>query len=306
MALADLMKSFKTPQERGIFNDLDQYILSKKSTKDLGRPYEDRAVGVHHPSALSSIDCIRRHVYSWLDTKITNSQKNVVSDAIFGAGHDFGYRMQAYFWDMGILLGEWMCIECKHTWLDMQNPSPRKCPKCGAKLEILFNLHYLEVPVFNTKRNILGRSDGALLRDWGIQLLELKTIKNRDTKTRDGVICFDDLIAPKLEHQYQLNLYMGMAHDLYGSCDTGIALYGAKNTNRRKEFTLNLIPERLNEMYLRAELVDKALEMGILPDRCCSEKRECYSKFCPWYDFCWTEHTFADADRRVKNDGKDN
>jgi hypothetical protein len=204
MALGTLIKAFRTPQDKGITNELDKYILGKKSSKDLGRPYEERAIGVHHPSALSSVACIRELVYSWINAPISNQQHSVVSDAIFGAGHDFGYRMQSYFWDMGILLGEWHCIECKHTWLDMQNPSPRKCPNCGANLELLYNLHYLEVPLFDKEHNIMGRADGALVRDWGFQLIELKTIKNRDVRTREGMVTFDDLVAPYLSHQYQL------------------------------------------------------------------------------------------------------
>lgn len=299
MAITDLLKTFKTKQGNSVLDDLERYIMRKGPGLDLGYSYEERAKGVFHPSTLSSVACLRALVYSMLNTPASNPQHNINGEFIFGAGHDFGRRLQGYFWDMGVLLGKWRCVSCNYEWLDMEKPSPRICPSCGIALEIWYNLHYLEVPLYNKEYNIVGKADAAILRGNKKVLGEFKTIKNRDLNTRKETICFDDLVSPKREHLLQLNLYLHMAEDLYKGFDEGFFIYGAKNTNRSKIFEIRYIPELAYQMFNKAAMVTEHIKQEVLPnvlgDRNCLECR-----FCKWKDFCATNKHFAEADNRKK------
>jgi len=310
MALKDLLKTFKAPPKKeSICGEIDRYLLTKRGGKDISRPYDERVKFVHHPSSLSSVECLRALVYGWLDTTKSNSQNTAKSYRIFDTGHDFGYRMQAYFWDMGILLGEWKCVICTHRWLDMENPSPRTCPSCAAELVIGYNLHYLEVPILDKERNILGKSDGAILRPWGRQLIELKTIKNRDVRAGERSVCFEDLIQPRQSHTEQLMLYIATAAKMYGKkseedLNSGVIIYGGKNNHELKEFFVSLVDEVLQKLYLKAEVIDSCVNNGQLPARLC-ENKDCYEcKYCSYTDICWSGATFKDVDNRKTGVGK--
>lgn len=306
MALAEILKTFKTVSKRGILSDVDRYLIKRKGP-DIGRPYETRAKGVHHPSSVSAEDCLRCLVYGWLNTQKSNPSKDPKGQRIFDTGHDFGYRMQGYFWDMGLLLGEWHCVRCGHTWVDMENPSPRDCPNCEAEFEIWYDLHYLEVPLWDEKYNIAGRSDGCLMRPWGRQLIELKTIKNRDITSSPHSFCFEDLSEPKPSHRYQLNIYLDMAGRLYGRKHSndlrhGLIIYGAKNNQLQKEFEITLMDEVVAPMYVKMETIEQCLKDGVLPARG-GDNKSCYQcRYCDYLDFCWSDHTFVDADMRRKED----
>jgi CRISPR/Cas system-associated exonuclease Cas4 (RecB family) len=150
---------------------------------------------------------------------------------------------------------------------------------------------------FIDKHNILGKADALLLREWGKQLIELKTIKNRDKAAREETTCFEDLISPKSDHLYQVNLYMDMADKLYGGVKNGSVIYGSKNNNRRKEFSVRPVQQIIQEMYFRADMVTEYLTQEKLPERRSDQNVE-DCRWCPWAKLCTTEHTFKDVDRR--------
>lgn len=306
MSLADLLKTFKRTNDKGIVGELDRFNMTKRKGADIGRPYETRAVGYHHPSSISSQDCLRSLVYGWLNTERSNKQENAKSQRIFDTGHDFGYRMQGYFWAMDMLLGEWLCIQCGHQWLDMDNPSPKKCPHCGADLEIWYNLHYLEVPFMTDKW--AGKADGVIVRPFGRQLLEFKTIKNRDAGTRPDTITFDDLVEPKVEHRLQANFYLWLAGQIYGrKSDTdlihGLVIYGGKNNHDLKEFPISLLEQDAVYMQTKADIVDSCIKDRVLPARLGTEPSCRTCKWCSYKDFCWQNESFDQADMRGKGEG---
>lgn len=304
MSIDKLLKTFKSPPNKeGILDELDRYLITYNKPNDLRCPYDERDADVHHPSELSAVDCIRRIVYGWLKVEKTDNQNDPKGRRIFDTGHDFGYRMQGYFWDMGILLGKWHCVVCGHTWVDMENPSPRKCPSCQKDLILWYNLHYLEVPIFYKEKAIGGKSDALLLRPWGRQLVELKTIKNRDVATGARSFCFEDLNSPKPEHSDQLQIYLDCANRLYGNITNGLIIYTGKNNQMLKQFPIKLLPEMVAPMYVKLDIVDQCLKDRILPKRIGESQSDPRCRFCPYLSICWEGFSFEQLDKRGLKNG---
>lgn len=317
MSLADILKTYKKPKDtktKTIRDKLDRYLLkrSKSTTKDIGRGYEkERDMTVHHPSSLSSNECLRYHVFKWLKTEKTNGGIEPRIQRLFDVGHDFGYRMTGYFWEMGILLGGWKCIECDHEWFDLENPSPTECPNCNTELEIWYNLHYIETPIIDKERNIAGHCDNILKRDFGRQIIELKTIKGKPQNAYSGGTYFQDLNEPKQSHRLQANWYLFGAGNQYGresehDFKHGLVIYINKNNQRLKEFSISMMPEFATKINLKAEMVDDYLEDNEIPDRETSMKKSkppC--KWCDWKDVCWSDPVFEEVDNREEGDNNE-
>jgi len=299
MALADLLKTFKEEDDK-LTDQLERYLMYR-SGPDIGRPYEERIEGYHHPSALSSIACLRQYVYSWIDAKRSDPSNSAKGQRIFDTGNDFGYRMQGYLYENGILLGKWKCVVCEYEWVDLENPSPRCCPKCAVKLVIWYNLHYLEVPLVDNELEFAGHSDAAVLNKQRRELWEFKTIKNRDSKTGPYAICFEDLVEPQGKHQHQLNTYFFLANKLYGidakDFTKGGFIYGAKNTQEWKEFKSMLIPETVEAVKVKAETAKYCINTKTLPERLGTDKTDRFCRYCEWLKLCWSEHTFEEVAR---------
>lgn len=291
MAFADILKTFKKPPDNGgVLAKLDRYLLSLDG-KLLKNKADERAQNCYHPSELSTNPCIRSMTYKWLKTPATNGstiQPRV--KRIFDTGHHFGFIIQQYFWDMDILEGNYECA-CGHEWWAV---SPRTCPSCEKELEIWKNLFYKEVPVHNEAWNIIGHSDGIIHLGGERVVIELKSIKNRDAKTGENAVCFEDLSAAKLEHVYQTNLYM----DALG-IDRGIIIYFAKNTQEMKEFPIRRMDLMLQPSYQKIVAVNQALMQGELPERAGRIKSDPMCTYCGFKDYCWgSDHTFEEADFR--------
>lgn len=294
MAFADILKTFKKPVDNGgVLAKMDRYLL-KLDGKLLKNKTDERAKDCYHPSELSTNPCTRSITYRWIKAPVTN-QKGVQPRVkrIFDVGHHFGFIIQQYFWDMDILEGNYEC-SCKHEWWDI---SPRECPKCGANLEIWKNLFYNEVPIKNKAWNIIGHADGIIYLNGERVLIELKSIKNRDKKTSEKAVTFEDLSSAKTEHVYQANLYM----DAQG-IDRGLIIYFAKNTQEMKEFPIRRMDMMLQPSYQKIVEVETAKEKRILPPRAGRIKSDPICTYCPFKDYCWGgEHTFDEADHRGKD-----
>ena len=300
MGFADILKTFKnaSPNTGGdIIGKIDRYLISLK-----GKPFlekeNDREQGVYHPSELTTNKCTRALVYKWLKTPVSNPNNNDPKGRrIFDVGHHFGYILQGYFWDMGILEGNWECVVCRHKWWDL---SPKTCPNCGRKLFIWDNLKYLEVPVRNKKWNVAGHADGIVHLDGERVVIELKSIKNRDVKTSEKAVTFEDLNQAKIEHVGQANLYIDglneMGHD---DIKAGRIIYFAKNTQELKAFPITKMNEILNPLYLKIDLVNRSLESRTLPERAGRIKSDPICRYCPFKNYCWdNDYTFEESDYR--------
>ena len=304
MSFADILKTFKKPEERGgVIGKIDRYLISLDGKLLLDKP-DDRAKDCFHPSELSTTECVRKLVYSWL--KVVPSNPGKIEPRIkrvFDVGHHKGFILQQYFWDMGILEGKWECIKCDHQWWDV---SPKQCPECGKKLFIWDNLKYLEVPIYNRKWNIKGHADGIIIVDGKRILIELKSIKNRDEKTPEDSIAFEDLSSAKLEHVHQANMYIDALDEETGGNETGvpfiergIIIYFAKNNQLIKEFPIHKMDIMLAPSYNKINATNHALANGYLPERA-GDKKSCGTcQYCPFKNLCWdNDYTFEQVDNR--------
>lgn len=306
MALGDLLKTMK--KEHSILGELDRYLMRLQGNDFLDSEHK-REKGVWHPSELSTVECIRALVYKWLETPKSDQQKITPQiRRLFDVGHAFGRQMVQYFWDMGILLGRWHCVECKHTWLDLDNPSPRKCPNCGTKFTIWYNLWYYETPVRIDRGNkpaIAGHCDLYLedMKSFSKRRIgEVKTIKTAERHWTEQMMTdrdyFQKLQQPLAHHLAQLNLYQEGT-----GVDEGVVLYGNKNDQQMKEFMTKKLDHIVRRQFLKIEQTERALEEGYLPDRISDDKNCGHCRYCPWRTLCHgKEHTFQDVDYRNKKE----
>jgi hypothetical protein len=298
MSLKRLLDTMK--KQTVLLGELDRFLMSLES-QDYGfreflrTSYGDgpnRGRGEFHPSQIS-VESPRCIVLDKIGAPCTGKRVDAKGRRIFDVGHHFGFMLQEYLWTMGILLGEWRCRECTHRWLDPDNPSPRKCPNCGKELWIWVNLDYLEYPVSIPEYSIKGKADAVLLTESGKRVLEIKTIKNR-TMRGEQSYCFEALVEPLEGHLKQVNMYM---HGL--DIDSGLVLYGAKNTQELKEFPV----KKMFELYVQPQLetvmeVKSALENKVLPPRVCQKITEAPARWCVYNEACFSDKGFAELDNR--------
>ena len=304
MALGDLFKTMKKPHS--VLGELDRYLLRLQGNDFLDQEHA-REQGVWHPSEISTVDCIRALVYRWLETpKSDDKGIRPQIKRLFDVGHSYGDQIAKYFWDMGILLGRWHCVECKHTWLDLENPSPRKCDNCGTKLTIWYNLHYYETPIRidrGDKPAVAGHCDLVFLdshSDSGLRVGEVKTIKSHELGWTEQMLrernYFQKLNEPLPQHLAQLNLY----NEALG-IDEGVVLYGNKNDQQKKEFLTKKLDHVINQQFIKMEQTERALEQGYLPEKISDNKNSADCKYCPFKSLCHGEpHSFSDVDHRNK------
>lgn len=306
MALGDLIKTMKKPHS--ILGEVDRYLLKLQGKDFLDKEHE-REKGVWHPSELTSVNCIRRLVYNWLQTPKTDDKGiRPQLKRIFKVGDDFGKQIQQYFWDMGILLGKWHCIECKHTWLDLENPSPRKCPNCGTNFSIWYNLYYYETPIRinrGDKPPVAGHADLFFIdpkSDSKRRVGETKTIKSAERGWSEEMMAtrdyFQKLNEPLPHHLAQLNLY----NEALG-VDEGVVLYGNKNDQDMKEFMTKRMDHIVKREFLKMEQTERALEQRYLPDRISNDKNSPDCRYCPFRTLCHEKpHSFEEVDYRNKGE----
>jgi hypothetical protein len=297
LAFADILKTFKKPVDNGgIVAKVDRYLLSLDGKLLLERD-DERAKDCFHPSELSTNDCIRSMVYNWIKAPITNPgtiQPRI--KRVFDVGHHKGFILQQYFWDMGILEGEWECIKCDHKWWDT---APKVCLECNTKLFIWINLQYHEVPIHNKKWNIIGKADGIVWQDGKRVLLEFKSIKNRDKATPAESITYDELNQAKTEHVQQANLYMDALDESGMEIERAIIIYFAKNNQNLKEFPIRKMDMMLEPSYQKINAVNYHLLHKQLPPRVGTMKSDKKCQYCPRKNLCWdNDYTFEQVDKR--------
>lgn len=287
MALKNLLNTMKTNSV--LIGELDRFLMSSKS-QGSGFVKDERERGVWHPSSLGG--CPRALQFGKVGI-IAKSTISAQGQRIFDVGHHFGYMVQGYFYDMGILYGEWRCRECGHRWTDLENPSPKTCPSCEKELYIWYNLDYLEIRVRDEEYNITGHAD-ALIKTLGkYRVVELKTIKNRTQGTHPNSSCFEDLSAPQENHLKQVNMYIFVLAKMYPelNLEEGLVIYGAKNDQRLKEFPIRL----LYDLYVAPQLLNiQIIESAIADERVLPRPEGCVSKtswdcrFCGYKDVCYS------------------
>lgn len=285
MALKDIFKTMKA--ETVLVGELDRHLM--KPSKGSGYVKDDREVECWHISNLSG--CVRSLMLQRLGVPSEDKVSSKMT-RIFDVGHHFGYILQEYLYDMGILYGEWRCKHCRERWIDLfRNPSPKICPHCGKPIHIWDSVDYLEVPVEDKENNVMGHAD-ALIKTQGVfRVVEFKSIKNRDIKTSQSAVTFDDLTQPKEAHRWQVQYYAyiigKLAREQGERVEDCLVLYMAKNTQELKEYPMRCMPDLYVAPQIeKLNLLNSLLAKGEVPKR--PDNADCswcgYKKICERLD----------------------
>lgn len=287
MSLTQILSTFKEEKDivkddDGRYIEKDRYGISLKGVLQRGRlklarersPYQ-QGVGFR-PSSFTYNFCKRIKIAQLAGLVTLYDDKPAPRlQFTFDVGHAIHDIVQGYFWDIGILRGDYECLKCDKLYKDIL--APNCCPS-GTKSHTRKHLRYKEVQAANESYLIRGRCDGILDIENDQHVMDIKSIANRTTKTPIQQFCFEDLAdqGPKHAHIVQLTLYMWMLQ-----ITRGHLLYVAKNDHQIKTFAIpydeNIIKPYLSEIE---EIIAKAqaLKEGqkiVLPAPCGKESCPC-------------------------------
>lgn len=192
----------------------------------------------------------------------------------FDLGHAIHEVFQNYYWDCGMLEGDFRCIKCEKTFYAR---SPRECP--FRKSHERRHLEFREVVLKNEEYRISGRCDGyvwvEIKKDVEEKhLQDIKSISNRLPGMPEQAFCFEDLDerGPKEDHIVQLMLYMWISE-----VHKGHLLYFGKATEQIKsfyvEFDYEVIRpylEQIKRVIDQAEALKRGEKVQLPPP--CSKK----------------------------------
>lgn len=248
-------------------------VLQRGRLKKMRETAPGRQGVTFSPSMITYNFCRRMKVAQMAGLATLYYDKARPSDqTVMDMGNSLHDLVQGYFWDIGILEGNFKCLKCdKHYYA----VSPTTCPS-GIKSHKRLALVYKEVQL--EKDLIRGRCDGILQIEGEKHIMDIKSIQNKTLKTVDRQFTFEDLDTkgPKEAHQVQLMFYMWMS-GIY----RGHLLYIAKNNGQIKTFEIpynfDLIKPYLREVEYLANTATQ-LKLGYkvqLPAPCGREDCKC-------------------------------
>lgn len=125
------------------------------------------------------------------------SETIITSKAMtFALGRLVEDKVRGLFADMGLLVGDWECVQCGTRYRMMKRPP--QCTACGA-----YTLRYVEPRAVSALTGISCGIDILLNRDGKrLDIVELKTMDKE---------AFADLKAPLVEHRLRTQLYLRCA-----------------------------------------------------------------------------------------------
>lgn len=287
MSLSDILKTFN--EEKVVVQDGPKFIekdkdgISLKGVLQRGRlklvreraPYP-QGVGFR-PSGITFKFCRRAKIgqlAGLLD--IYDDKPTPKLQTVFDMGHAIHDIFQGYFWDLGILRGDYHCLKCDKTYSDLL--APTFCPS-GKVTHTRRHLRYAEIQATNKEYMIRGRCDGLLEIEGENHLVDFKSIANRTPKSSQYQFCFEDLDegGPKPDHIVQLTLYMWML-----DIKRAHLFYIAKNDHMVKSFAIpydySVIDPHLKEIRYLIDTA-KALKAGQkvkLPVPCDNDACRCH------------------------------
>lgn len=272
-----------------------------------------------HPSIISKGIPCERWWYFMLTgeegvvDKETFPVKTLRAMLIGTAIHD-GFQKALY--EAGILEGMWKCRNCGAKFWGI---SPQSCPKCQTNLH-WGKLGFLEVPF--ESEFVKGHADGIINIKNNRSLLELKSIKNDETKKSHYKYGFEHLTEPIDDHEMQAQVYLhewkkkvtaaeaGYTVDIHENSyviDTSVELdmaaakaigvinsacifYIAKNSNEtvnyvvaRNELLVKYLYQSMAKTWVRVATKDRKDAMSSLIAKCTSENCQ---KSCQFGHLC--------------------
>lgn len=233
----------------------------------LSRPPGDRRTDVLHPSEIIKKDWCRRASYFLLKghTKI-QERPNLRLQSIFDEGHAIHHKWQNWFYEMGVLHGQFQCQSCKKmNW----GTSPKYCDMCQST-----DLEYAEVTLEDPKLRIKGHTDGWIKGIGDDCLIEIKSIGPGTIRAEspelfepgmDFMGAWRNVHRPFRSHLLQGQMYLELMKRMGHDVNEIVFLYELKADQDYKEFIIRADYELVHHIFENAEKVVKAVEKNIAP-----------------------------------------
>ena len=287
-ALKRLKDTYK-PSRGILLPRIERHVM-----KSLGDGDSERSTDWMHPSEMSHSDwCGRHDFYRIVGTpaeKVSSRNPSFRMENVFAEGHAIHGKYQTWLWEMGVLVGDWVCRECGHQWFAQ---SPKVCQFCRNE-----RIHYKEYPLRRKTVRIEGHADGGVITPDFRSLIEIKSIGIRTLafeaprlyqRYLNGESAEDIWFAinrPFPSHMRQGQLYLWMVWPAYEQI---IFIYESKFHQQTKEFVVSYNKDLIAPVLEVAREVTTSLTTGTPPGRPLwadsPESKVCTS--CTYRSTCW-------------------
>jgi CRISPR/Cas system-associated exonuclease Cas4 (RecB family) len=247
-----------------------------------------------HPSAMSHKDWCGRHDYYQIigtpPEKSSSRNPSFRMENVFAEGHSIHGKYQTWLWEMGVLVGDWMCRECGHRWFAQ---SPSVCQFCKSD-----RIGYKEYPLRRKSLRMEGHADGGVITPDYRSLIEIKSIGIRTLAFEAPRLYQRYLNGEKPEdiwfainrpfpsHMRQVQLYLWMAWPVF---EQAVFIYESKFHQQTKEFVVSYNKDLIAPVLDVAREVTASLKTGTPPGRPLwaesPESKVCTS--CTYRRTCW-------------------
>jgi hypothetical protein len=278
-----------TFKSEGLLLPSIQRHVMKKSLE----PDEDRRSDVLHPSEIAKSSWCPRHDFYRVTGQYPENKKEMNSfrlESIFDYGHSVHNKWQTWLWEMGLLWGQWQCLDCKHVFFDT---APKHCPVCRSAI-----LKYREIPIVDTDYMVAGHADGAVndmlieIKSIGVQSVRFEAPQLYDMYVEEQ-LTNDELWfrinRPFAAHIRQGMLYLHFIREMYGETwDKILFLYEWKANQDAKEFVIKYNRDLIDKSLVAMHTVVTAVHTNTPPDRpawATYDHRTC--KSCPVRNLCY-------------------
>lgn len=295
--------------ETRILGSIQRHIVTANAQRNETRDTENL-----HASEMCKVDwCHRQSWYRMIGEPVTNPIKAVSPSLanVFEEGHEIHDKYQGWLWQMGVLEGAWHCRACGHVWW---GTAPLGCVECFSPF-----IEYMEVPIADPVRRIIGHADGQFTDAKGTALLEFKSIglgtvrmevpglyRTYTEKEMTLQQLWKSITRPFPSHVRQAHVYM-----MCTGIETMVFVYEFKANQMQKEFVIRYRPDSIADIVTKVDIVNNAIDNGKVvrrPEWAEEDHKSC--KACPYYNRCWgivSEQGAApqaDDRYRVREDGQ--
>jgi hypothetical protein len=233
---------------------------------------DDHSLTHMHPSDMAKPDwCGRQDYYRIIGAPIGKGQRANPSfrmENVLAEGHTIHAKYQTWLWEMGVLWGDFLCLDCGHKWGAL---SPKSCQFCRSE-----RLAYRELSLRRTQMKVEGHSDAAVHAEWFRGLVEIKSIGiqtlrfesprlyNRYQNGESAEDIWFSIQRPFGTHLRQGQLYLWMTWPVYEQI---VFIYESKFTQNVKEFVVDYNKNIIAPILEVAREVSHSLKTGEPPQR---------------------------------------
>jgi rubrerythrin len=233
---------------------------------------DDHSLEYMHPSDMAKSHwCGRHDFYRIVNTakdKDRISNPSFRMENVLAEGHTIHEKYQRWLHEMGVLWGNWRCLECGHSWGAL---SPECCQFCRSP-----RIVYKELELRRTQMKVEGHADAAVHAEWFRGLVEIKSIGINTLRFeaprlynlyQDGQSAEDiwfSISKPFGTHLRQGQLYLWMTWPTYEQI---IFIYESKFHQQVKEFVVSYNKALIAPILETAREVTYALRKGQPPPR---------------------------------------